>query len=126
MILGIFIFRHMQCKAAVEPWVCLVGAGVVVVFVAVLMGGIATLRYRITGRDVEVLIFGWCVRRIRLKDIEYVRRGSVFWNEHWTNFKIWNSVTLRRKSGWVRNFVITPANPTGFIAELAQKLENLK
>ena len=97
-----------------------------IALLAALIYGIGTLHYRITDRAVEVLIFGCCFRRIRLDDIEYVRRGSTFWNEHWTNFKLWNCVTLRRKSGWLRNFIITPDNPTGFIAELAQKLEDLK
>ncbi len=110
----------------VTSWGLVLRDAIGLVFLAVLIYAIATLRYRITGRAVEVLVFGWCVRRIRLDDIEYVRRGWAFWNEHWTNFKLWNCVTLRRKSGWFRNFVITPRNPTGFIAELAQKLEDLK
>ena len=100
--------------------------GIEIGIVAVLLYAVATLRYRITDRAVEVLILGWCVRRIRLDDIEHVYRGGAFWNEHWTNFKLWNCVTLRRKSGWFRNFVITPDNPTEFIAGLAQKLEDLK
>jgi hypothetical protein len=108
------------------PWHVPLVLGVEIAVIAVLLYGVATLRYRITGRAVEVLIFGWCARRIRLDDIEHVRRGGAFWNEHWTNFKLWNSVTLRRKSGWFRNFVITPHNPTEFIAELARKLEELK
>jgi hypothetical protein len=95
-------------------------------FVGTVLYAVTTLRYRITAQAVEVLIFGCCVRRIRLDDIEHVRRGNVFWNEHWTNFKLWNCVTLRRKSGWIRNFVITPDKPTEFIAELARKLDDLK
>jgi hypothetical protein len=97
-----------------------------IALVGTVLCAVATLRYRITTKAVEVLIFGCCVRRIRFDDIEHVRRGGVFWNEHWTNFRIWNSVTLRRKSGWIRNFVITPDDPTGFIAELARKLDDLK
>ncbi len=93
--------------------------------IATALYAVATLRYRITDTAVEVLIFGCCVRRIRLDDIEEVHRGGAFWNEHWTNFKLWNTVTLRRKSGWFRNFVITPDKPTEFIVELARKLENV-
>ena len=104
---------------------CLI-LGVDMALVATVLYAIATLSYRITGEAVEVLILGWCVRRIRLDDIEHVHRGGRFWNEHWTTFKLWNSVTLRRKSGWFRNFVITPDDPAGFIVELAQKLEDLK
>ena len=90
--------------------------------IAFILYAVATLRYRITSEAVEVLILGWCARRIRLDDIESVHRGGTFWNEHWTNFKLRNSVTLRRKTGLIRNFVITPDNPDAFIAELAQKL----
>ncbi|MBI5683914.1 MAG: hypothetical protein HZC54_02435 [Verrucomicrobia bacterium] len=104
---------------------CLI-IGADIALIAVSLYAVATLRYRITERAVEVLIFGWCARRIRLDDIECVRRGGTFWNEHWTNFKLWNAVTLRRKSGWFRNFVITPDDPSGFIVELAQKLEDVK
>lgn len=104
---------------------CLI-LGADIALVGSMLYAVATLRYRVTNETVEVLILGWCVRRIRLDDIEEVHRGGGFWNEHWTNFKLWNSVTLRRKSGWFRNFVITPDKPTEFIVELAQKLENLK
>ncbi|MBI5396376.1 MAG: hypothetical protein HZA91_13865 [Verrucomicrobia bacterium] len=105
-------------EAAFEAGLAL--AGVALVVVAVLVA-IFTLRYRITNRAVEVLIFGACVRRVWLHDIASVRRGSSLWNEHWTNFRLWNSVTLRRKTGLIKNFVITPENPTAFIAELARK-----
>jgi hypothetical protein len=126
MIDKLITVRHTLSETSLNPalhifWGCIGLAVMVVVFWA-----IATLRYRITDRAVEVLIFGRCARRIRLDDIEHVRRGSAFWNEHWTNFKLWNCVTLRRKSGCCRNFVITPDDPNGFVAELARKLEHLK
>lgn len=104
---------------------CLI-LGADIALVGSLLYAVATLSYRVTDKAVEVLILGHSVRRIRLDDIEEVHRGGAFWNEHWTNFKLWNSVTLRRKSGWLRNFVITPDKPSEFIVELAQKLENLK
>jgi hypothetical protein len=97
--------------------------GVEVAVIGFVLYAVATLRYRITDEAVEVLILGWCARRIRLDDIESVRRGSVFWNEHWTNFKLWNSVMLRRKTGVIRNFVITPDNPAAFIDELTRRLK---
>jgi len=102
---------------------CLALGAIALVVLAMLLA-IFTLNYRITNRAVEVLIFRVPVRRIWIHDIESVRRGGHgFWNEHWTNFKLWNAVTLRRKSGLIKNFVITPDNPAQFIAELARKLE---
>ncbi|MCX7825150.1 MAG: hypothetical protein N2689_06290 [Verrucomicrobiae bacterium] len=107
-----------------EPGIIvLFGAALLVAVVVVSVWAAITLRYRITDKAVEVLVFGRCVRRVRLDDIAHVRRGHCFWNEHWTTFKFWNAVTLRRKSGLVKNFVITPDNPARFIAELTRKLE---
>ena len=91
-------------------------------FVLLMLLAVFTMRYRITERAVEVLMFGFPVRRIRLDDIEGIHRGGTLWNEHWTNFKLRNCVTLRRRSGLVRNFVITPDDPDRFIAEIEERL----
>ena len=94
--------------------------------IVTLVWGVMTLRYRITDTAVEVVIFGWCARRVRLDDIDHIQRGGCFWNEHWTTFKFWNAVTLRRKTGLFKNFVITPGHPDQFIVELSHKLENIE
>ncbi len=99
--------------------------GADIALITTVIYAVATLSCRITKHAVEVIMLGWCVRRIRLDDIEHVHRGGSLWNEHWTNFKLWNSVTLCRKSGWLRNFVVTPDDPSAFIDELKQKLEKL-
>lgn len=71
---------------------------------------------------VRVRIYGWTVRKVALSDIEYAARDWAFWNEHWTNtVSSKRLVLLRRRTGLVRNFLISPAEPQEFLKELASK-----
>jgi len=97
--------------------VMLVG-GVVFLFLAALL----TIRYRVTSEAVEVLILGRPVRRVRLDDIEEVHRRGALIHESWAGPKFWNAVTIRRRSGRLRNFVISPDDPDRFVAELQDRL----
>jgi hypothetical protein len=83
------------------------------------------IRYRIGSRHVKVLLFGICIRRVALANIDSVskRRGDG-WAEHW-----WSTVhpkhrmlVLRRRRGLWRNFVITPKNRYIFRADLERAL----
>jgi hypothetical protein len=77
-----------------------------------------TIAYRITEKALEVLILGWVIRRIPLADIEEVHRRGALIHENWSSLKFWNSVTVRRRSGWFRNFVISPDDPDRFVVRL--------
>lgn len=77
-----------------------------------------TLRYRLTADSLVVEILGWKVRRFRLDDIEAVHRDGAFPHESWGGWRFWNSVTLRRRSGWVRHVILTPDDPDLFVAEM--------
>jgi len=79
-------------------------------------------RYHLGETGVEVKLGSYTARRIRYDDIVEVRNGHPFWNEHWTNFWPWRFLTLRRKSGLIRNFVINPADRDAFAAELRRRL----
>ena len=79
-----------------------------------------TIRYRITERAVEVLILGLVARRVLLADIEEVHRRGALLHESWSGFKFWNAVTLRRRSGLLKNFVISPEDPDQFAARLQE------
>jgi len=86
--------------------------------------------YAVTPAEVQVRMGRWVVRRIALTDIESaaVRPfGRVpLWNEHWDNlWPIGTYVVLRRKSGWVRNFLINPPDPEGFLAEVRREAPHL-
>jgi hypothetical protein len=93
------------------------------------------LNFRLTDAEVQVRLGGWVLRRVRLDDIEAVTAiaGLGFfssrefwgWNEHWCNFSPMRFVILRRKSGWVRNFVINPPSAEKFIDELTRKAPHL-
>jgi len=99
---GLFILKTLLITAVVLTF--LVTAG--------------TISYRITDTALEVLILGRAMRRVRLADIEDVHRRGALVHENWSSLKFWNSVTIRRRSGLLRNFVITPDDPDGFVARL--------
>jgi hypothetical protein len=90
-----------------------------------LLCAVTRIRYEIDARYVRVIWFGFTVRKIALTDIADVHTRFRFWNEHWCNTvsNIPNRrVTLHRKSGFVRNFVITPKNREAFLAVLRARL----
>ena len=93
-------------------------AAVIVLFLA----AAGTIAYRISERALEVLILGRVIRRIRLADIEEVHRRGALIHENWSSLKFWNSVTIRRRSGWFRNFVISPDDPDRFVVRLQDAL----
>jgi hypothetical protein len=96
----------------------MLAGGVLLLFLASLL----TLRYRITEEALEVLVLGRRVRRVRLDDIEEVHRRGALIHESWVGAKFWNAVTVRRRSGWLRNFVISPDDPDRFAADLRDRL----
>jgi hypothetical protein len=93
-------------------------AAVVLVFLAT----VGTIAYRITDKALEVRILGRTIRRVLLADIEEVHRRGALIHENWSSLKFWNSVTVRRRSGWFRNFVISPDDPDRFVARLQDAL----
>jgi hypothetical protein len=86
---------------------------------------VTRIRYVVDDAHVRVKIFGATLRKIALADIEFADTESPFWNEHWCNtYWPWGRVVrLRRKSGWVRNFIITPADRDVFLSTLNDKLK---
>jgi len=79
-----------------------------------------TIAYRITDTALEVRILGRVIRRVLLADIEEVHRRGALVHENWSSLKFWNSVTIRRRSGWLRNFVVSPDDPEGFVVRLQE------
>jgi hypothetical protein len=89
-------------------------AGVVLTFLLT----VGTITYRIADTNLQVYILGRVVRRIGLADIEEVHRRGALVHENWSSLKFWNSVTIRRRSGLFRNFVISPDDPDAFVVRL--------
>lgn len=67
--------------------------------------------YRITQNHLEVTWLGILIRKIRLSDIESVSKRRKRWAENWRN--TWRPrhrrLVIRRKTGLLKEFVITPA-----------------
>ena len=100
----------------------LIKAMLIAAVVLLFLAAAGTIAYRITEDALEVLILGRVIRRIRLADIEEVHRRGALIHENWSSLKFWNSVTVRRRSGWFRNFVISPDDPDRFAARLQDAL----
>ncbi len=79
--------------------------------------------YELSDLDLRVKLGSFVIRRIAYSDMMDIS-GYSFVNEHWTN--IWphpfRFVTIRRKSGFFKNFLITPDNRDQFIADLRARL----
>ena|SRR5258705_8358523 len=84
------------------------------------LASVGTIAYRITDASLEVRILGRTIRRVRLADIEEVHRRGALLHENWSSLKFWNSVTIRRRSGLLKNFVISPDDPDGFVDRLQE------
>ena len=99
------------------------------VLFAGLLGALASqLRYVITERCLKVTLFGFCLRRIRLADIDCVSKRQLHLAEKWYNtLKPSHRVlVIRRRRGWFKDFIITPKNRYVFKAELEQALAKVK
>jgi len=96
----------------------IVKAMLVSAVVLVFLATVGTISYRITETALEVLILGRVIRRLPLADIEEVHRRGALIHENWSSLKFWNSVTIRRRTGLFRHFVISPDEPDVFVVRL--------
>lgn len=67
-------------------------------------------------------LFAFTLQKIALTDIEFADTVRPFWNEHggdmfWVCQRI---VRLRRQSGLMRNFIITPVDRRDILTSCAQ------
>jgi hypothetical protein len=87
------------------------------------IAAIGTIRYRVTGEALEVLVLWMVVRRIPLADIVEVHRRGAFPHESWSGPRFWNAVTIRRRRGLLKNLIITPDDPDRFVIDLGNLIE---
>jgi hypothetical protein len=94
----------------------------VLVLTGLLLYSVTRIRYRITGRHLQVTWLGLPIRRIGLADIKRVTHKPVVWAERWPNVLLGSRrvLVIRRRSGLWRNFLITPEYPFEFKAALEQ------
>jgi hypothetical protein len=98
------------------------------VALAGLLGALASqIRYVLTGCHLKVTLFGLCLRRIRLADIDSVSKRQAPWAEKWYNTlrPSHRILVIHRRRGWFKNFIITPKNRYVLKAELEQALAKL-
>lgn len=81
--------------------------------------------YRITRTHVEVRLFGICLRKIDLTDIKRITKNPEGMCEQWAN-TVFNyhkrKLILVRRSGMLKNFLITPRHRYTFKAELKRMI----
>lgn len=83
------------------------------------------IRYRISPTHLQVLLFGFPFRQIKLSDIRTVsKRRPPGFSEAWPNaiHPSHRTLVIRRSRGWPRNFVITPRNRYVFKADLERAM----
>ena len=82
------------------------------------------LRYKITDRHLKVTLFGLCMRRVEISDIDYVSKRRANRAERWHNTlrAAHRVLVIHRRRGWFKDFVITPKNRYVCKAELDRAL----
>jgi hypothetical protein len=103
-----------------EFWVWLLTAAFACA--AIVVYGIATIRYRFAEEALEVVVLGVVFRRIPYAGIETADRGGSLWHEHWVTFRLDRLVSLRLREGRHRMVVVTPPDPQAFLQELTARL----
>ncbi len=105
-------------------------AGVIValeilVWGALLYWAITRISYVVDDRHLRVILGKFTLRKIALSDIAFVDTAAPLWNEHWCNtvFPGKRVVRIRRRSGWIKNFIITPANRDELIRQIQLRLD---
>jgi hypothetical protein len=86
-------------------------------------GFMGPFSYQLAKEGLEVRIGKWPVRQIKYSDIDSVREGMSFINEHWTNILPFRFITVVRKTGLIKNFVVNPPDRESFIQELRTKIK---
>ena len=106
-------------------WLYLAGA---LLMAAVLFWLRYQFRYQIAPKHLKVTLFGICVRRVALADIESVTKRRSSRAEHWWNtWRPWRRrLVIHRRSGWFKDFVITPKLRYEFKAELEQAVQQCR
>lgn len=78
------------------------------------------MTFSIDDLHVRVRVYGRTVRKVALSDIEWAAADWTLVNEHWTNtINPKRIVLLRRRTGIMKNFLISPPSREDFLKDLA-------
>jgi len=101
--------------------------GVIVGLTIALIYSLTTFRYDMGDKQLRITFLGATMRTLNYPDIQSVEKGwNMGVNQYLSgNFAIlWDkskAVTVRLKSGAIKNIVLSPDNPDAFIAELKKR-----
>src|SRR4051812_46294049 len=87
------------------------------------------IHYRIGSKHLKVLLFGLCVRRIKLDEIrDLSKRDPGRFAERWYNtfHPSHRLLVVKRTKGLRKNFVITPSHRYVFMADLQTAIDRVK
>ncbi len=85
---------------------------------------LSVFRYDISDYGIEIILFGFRIRRIPFTNIEDIFLGSKSWGgEIWTVFKVWGLVSIKKKNGLLRYVVIAPEDPENFVLKVKRKIQ---
>jgi hypothetical protein len=101
-----------------------IAAALIVVGVGLVFWIVPKIRYEIDADSLRVMLGPLTMRRLALADIEFVDTQAPVFNEHWCNcFNCKGRIVrIRRKSGLVRNFIITPRDREALMEQLKRRL----
>jgi hypothetical protein len=95
----------------------ILGTGILLVLAHAILWG---MTFTIDDLHVRVRVYGRSVRKVALSDIEWAAPDWALVNEHWTNtINPRRIVLLRRRTGIMKNFLISPLSREDFLNDLA-------
>ncbi len=103
------VFRHLLPLIAALMWAAVVAH-------AIFRG----MTFAVDETCVRVRIYGLTLRKVALADVAWASHDWTCWGEHWTDtFRPSQLILLRLRTGWFKNFVISPPSPPEFLRQLA-------
>ena len=107
-------------------WKQILDIAVPVVIFLVVFAAIFSLRYRLTQTEIQILILGIPLRKVKLRDVAEIKKGKAALGENWAvPLPGREMVVITRKKGLIKNINITPPNADNFIAEVKAKIASL-
>jgi len=107
----------MEVCLALLPWVLALLVPAVLAH-AIFRG----MTFAVDEAFVRVRVYGLTARKVALADLEWAAQDWAVWNEHWTDtVRPSKLLLLRRRTGWFKNFLISPPSPQDFLRQLAAR-----
>lgn len=97
----------------------IIGIGILLFLSHAILWG---MTFTIDDLHVRVRVYGRTVRKVALSDIEWAAADWTLVNEHWTNtINPKRIVLLRRRTGFMKNFLVSPPSRADFLNNLAAR-----